>query len=72
LVRNDVPQLLLVDELTQRGYRVEFVDRPMDDNLHNQLLIQTRGAVAEDERTLIAERMRRGRQATRRSGQVLP
>ena len=30
---------------------------------HDQLLLQIRGAVAEYERTLIAERMRRGRQA---------
>jgi site-specific DNA recombinase len=72
LARNYVHQMLLVDELTQRGCRVEFVDRPMDDNPHDQLLLQIRGAVAEYERTLIAERMRRGRQAKLRSGQLLP
>jgi site-specific DNA recombinase len=33
---------------------------------------QIRGAVAEYERTLIADRMRRGRQAKLRSGQLLP
>jgi site-specific DNA recombinase len=33
---------------------------------------QIRGAVAEYERTLIADRMRRGRQARLRSGQLLP
>ncbi len=37
-----------------------------------QLLLQIRGAVAEYERTLIAERMRRGRLAKLRSGQLLP
>jgi site-specific DNA recombinase len=72
LARNYVHQMLLVDELTQRGCRVEFVDRPMDDNPHDHLLLQIRGAVAEYERTLIAERMRRGRQAKLRSGQLLP
>ena len=44
----------------------------MDGNPHDQLLLQIRGAVAEYERTLIAERMRRGRQAKLRSGQLLP
>jgi site-specific DNA recombinase len=72
LARNSVHQMLLVDELTQRGCRVEFVDRPMDDKPHDHLRLQIRGAVAEYERTLIAERMRRGRQAKLRSGQLLP
>jgi site-specific DNA recombinase len=72
LARNDVHQMLLVDELTQRGCRVEFVERPMSDDPHDQLLLQIRSAVAEYERTLIAERMRRGRQAKLRSGQLLP
>jgi site-specific DNA recombinase len=72
LARNYVHQRLLVDELTQRGCRVECVDRPMDDNPHDHLLLQIRGAVAEYERTLLAERMRRGRQAKLRSGQLLP
>src|SRR6266705_3584398 len=70
--RNDVHQMLLVDELTPRGCRVECVERPMRDDPHDQLLLQIRGAVAEYERTLIAERMRRGRQAKLRSGQLLP
>jgi site-specific DNA recombinase len=64
--------MLLVDELTQRGCRVEFVERPMSDDPHDQLLLQMRSAVAAYERTLIAERMRRGRQAKLRGGQLLP
>ena len=72
LARNYVHQMLLVDELTQHGCRVEFVERPMSDDPHDQLLLQIRSAVAEYERTLIAERMRRGRQAKLRSGQLLP
>jgi site-specific DNA recombinase len=72
LARNFVHQLLLVDELTQRGCQVEFLERPMSDDPHDQLLLQIRGAVAEYERTLITERMRRGRQAKLRSGQLLP
>src|SRR5437660_3657619 len=62
LARNYVHQVLLIDELAARGCQVEFLDRPMSADPHDQLLLQIRGAVAEYERTLIAERMRRGRQ----------
>lgn len=72
LARNYVHQMLLVDELTQRGCRVEFVERPMRNDPHAPLLLQIRAAVAEYERTVIAERMRRGRQAKLRRGQRLP
>jgi site-specific DNA recombinase len=72
LARNFAHQLLLIDELSQRGCQVEFLDRPMSDDPHDQLLLHIRGAVAEYERTLIADRMRRGRQAKFRSGQLLP
>jgi site-specific DNA recombinase len=72
LARNDVHQMLLIDELAQRGCQVEFVERPMRQDPHDQLLLQIRGAVAEYERTLITDRMRRGRQAKLRSGQMLP
>jgi site-specific DNA recombinase len=72
LARNYVHQVLLLDELAQRGCQVEFLDRPMSQDPHDQLLLQSRGAVAEYERTLIADRMRRGRQAKLRSGQLLP
>jgi len=72
LARNYVHQVLLVDELARHGCRVEFLDRPMSQDPHDQLLLQIRGAVAEYERTLIAERMRRGRQARLRAGTLLP
>ena len=72
LARNYVHQVLLIDELAGRGCQVEFLDRPMSSDPHDQLLLQIRGAVAEYERTLIAERMRRGRQARLRAGTLLP
>jgi site-specific DNA recombinase len=72
LARNYVHQVLLIDELAARGCQVEFLDRPMSADPHDQLLLQIRGAVAEYERTLIAERMRRGRQAKLRAGMLLP
>ena len=72
LARNYVHQVLLIEELAGRGCQVEFLDRPMSADPHDQLLLQIRGAVAEYERTLIAERMRRGRQARLRAGTLLP
>ncbi len=44
----------------------------MSQDPHDQLLLQIRGAVAEYERSLITERMRRGRRAKLRSGLLLP
>src|SRR5262249_7309963 len=72
LARNYVHQVLLIEELAGHGCQVEFLDRPMSDDPHDQLLLQIRGAVAEYERTLITERMRRGRQAQVRAGTLPP
>jgi site-specific DNA recombinase len=72
LARNFVHQVLLIEELQKHGCRVEFLDRPMSHDPHDQLLLQIRGAAAEYERTLIAERTRRGRQHKFRTGQMLP
>jgi site-specific DNA recombinase len=72
LARNYVHQVLLIEELQGCGCRVEFVERPMSQDPNDQLLLQIRGAVAEYERTLIAERMRRGRLAKLHAGQLLP
>src|SRR2546421_3762537 len=70
--RHYVHQMVLLEELTQHGCQVEFLERPMSGDPHDQLLLQIRGAVAEYERTLIADRMRRGRQAKLRAGLLLP
>ncbi|MGO8946512.1 MAG: recombinase family protein [Ktedonobacterales bacterium] len=72
LARKYVHQVLLLEELERFGCVVEFLDRPMSQDLHDQLLLQIRGAVTEYERTLIAERMRRGRLAKLRTGTLLP
>jgi len=72
LARNYVHQMLLLEEFEQHGCKVEFLDRPMSQDPHDQLLLQIRGAVAEYERTLITERMRRGRLAKLRAGVLLP
>jgi site-specific DNA recombinase len=72
LARNYVHQVLLLEELEQHGCRAQFLDRPMSQDPHDQLLLQIRGAVAEYERTLITERMRRGRQRKLEAGLLLP
>src|SRR5215207_9363588 len=72
LARNYVHQMVLLEELERMGCEVEFLDRPMTADPHDHLLLQIRGAVAEYERTLIAERMRRGRIAKLRAGLLLP
>ena len=53
LARSYVHQMLLLDEFKQAGVTVLFVDRPMSEDPHDQLLLQIRGAVAEYERTPI-------------------
>jgi site-specific DNA recombinase len=72
LARNYVHQMLLVEEFEHAGCQVEFADRPMSHDPHDQLLLQIRGAVAEYERSLIAERMRRGRRQKYQAGGLLP
>jgi site-specific DNA recombinase len=72
LARNYVHQVLLLEELQSSGCQVDFLDHPMSQDPHDQLLLQIRGAVAEYERTLIAERMRRGRLAKLHAGLLLP
>src|SRR4051794_11223019 len=64
--------MVLLEEWAHAGCAAEFLDRPMSDDPHDHLLPQIRGAVAEYERTLIAERMRRGRLAKLRAGVLLP
>lgn len=72
LARNYVHQMVLLEEWACAGCAAEFLDRPMSDDPHDHLLLQIQGAVAEYERTLIAERMRRGRLAKLRAGLLLP
>jgi site-specific DNA recombinase len=72
LARNYVHQMLLIEECERGGCQVEFVDRPMSHDPHDQLLLQIRGAVSQYERSLIAERMRRGRRQKYLAGGLLP
>ena len=62
LARNYVYQTVLLEEFEHAGCRVEFLEQPLGQDPQDHLLVQIRGAVAEYERTLLADRMRRGRQ----------
>src|SRR3954469_2365910 len=72
LARNYVHQVLLLEEITATGCAVEFLDRPMSQDPHDQLLLQIRGAVAEYERSLICKGMRRGGLRKLQAGVLLP
>jgi site-specific DNA recombinase len=72
LARNDVHHMVRWEELERLGCRVEFLERPLRQDPHDQWLWPIRRAVAAYERTLMAERRRRGRQMTRRAGIRLP
>jgi site-specific DNA recombinase len=72
LARKYVHQVLLIEEFERAGCQVLFIDRPMSHDPHDQLLLQIRGAVAEYERSLISDRMRRGRLSKLRAGRLLP
>jgi site-specific DNA recombinase len=72
LARNYVHQMVLLAEFERYGCQVHFLDQPLRQDPQDHLLLQIRGAVAAYERTLIAERMRRGRQMKLRAGVLLP
>jgi site-specific DNA recombinase len=58
-------------ELERAGVQVIFLERPPTGDPQDVLVIQIRGVVAEYERTVIADRMRRGRLAALRAGQLV-
>ena len=72
LARNYVQQMVLLDEFARHSCSLDFLERPMSADPHDQLLLQIRSAVAEYERTLIAEWMRRGRLSKLQAGLMLP
>ena len=72
LARKYAYQVLLLEEFKRHGCEVVFLYHPISDEPNDQLLLQIRGAVAEYERTLLSERMRRGRLAKYKAGLLLP
>src|SRR5262245_5974688 len=72
LARRYAYQVWLLEEFERAGCEVVFLDRPPTGDPQDALVIQIRGAVAEYERTVIADRMRRGRLAALRAGRLVP
>ena len=70
LARTFAYQALVLDELRRAGCRVVFVQHPVSDDPHDQLLLQIQAAVAEYERAVLGERFRRGTLQKARAGSV--
>jgi site-specific DNA recombinase len=63
-------QVLLLEELTQRGVEVIFLNRPLGHTPEDQLLLQVQGVMAEYERAKLLERSRRGKRHAAQAGRV--
>lgn len=72
LARRYAYQVWLLEEIARAGCSVVFLERPLTGDPQDALVIQMRGAVAEYERAVIADRTRRGRLAAPRAGRLLP
>ena len=68
--RNYAYQVLLLDELTQRGVEVIFLNRPLGQTPEDQVLLQVQGVIAEYERAKFLERSRRGKRHAAQEGRV--
>ena len=72
LARNYAHQQVLLDSLKRVGVEIVFINQPrLGDSPQEQLLLGIQGLFAEYERTLISERLRRGRLHRLRQGQQL-
>jgi site-specific DNA recombinase len=71
LARRYAYQILLLEEFRKAGCAVDFVERPISDDPHDQLLLQIQGAIAEYERAVLSERFRRGKMQKARAGHWL-
>src|SRR6185312_4624963 len=69
LSRRYVYQALPLEEFRKAGCAVEFIQRPISADPHDQLLLQIQGAVAEYERAVLGERFRRGKVQRAQGGQ---
>jgi site-specific DNA recombinase len=68
LARRYAYQVLLLEEFRKAACAVEFIERPISDDPHDQLLLQIQGAIAEYERAVLGERFRRGKLQKARAG----
>jgi site-specific DNA recombinase len=70
LARQYAYQVLLLEELTQRGVEVIFLNRPLGHTPEDQLLLQVQGVIAEYERAKFLERSRRGKRHAAQEGRI--
>jgi site-specific DNA recombinase len=70
LARHYAYQVLLLEELVQRGVEVIFLNRPLGHTPEDQLLLQVQGVIAEYERAKFLERSRRGKRHAAQEGRV--
>ena len=70
LSRKYAYQILILEEFECLGIPIIFLEQPPPDDPKSVLLVQIQGAVAEYERTKIAERYRRGKLYRARQGEV--
>lgn len=70
LARNYAYQVLLVEELAERGVEVIFLNHPLGQTPEDQLLLQVQGVIAEYERAKLCERSRRGKRHAAQEGRV--
>jgi len=70
LARNFAHQMMLVDELTQLGVEIVFLNQPQSHSPEDDLLLQVQGVIAEYERAKTLERIRRGKRHAARNGAV--
>ena len=62
--------ILILEEFERFGVPITFLEQPPADDPHSALLVQIQGAVAEYERTKLAERYRRGKLYRARQGEI--
>lgn len=70
LARKYAYQVLLVEELTNAGVEVIFLNRELKQSPEDELLLQVQGVVAEYERAKFMERSRRGKRHAAKAGSV--
>ncbi|MGB9728221.1 MAG: recombinase family protein [Thermoproteota archaeon] len=71
LARKLVYQLLVIEELKQKGIEVVFLNKPITDNPEDQLLLGIQRVITEYERAKIVERTRRSMLHRTRNGKIM-
>jgi site-specific DNA recombinase len=71
LAREYAYQVLLLEESRRAGCAVAFLQHPISDDPNDRLLPRIQGAIAEHERAVPGERLRRGKLQRARDGRYL-